>query len=97
MGAQDIQKFDLPSVVDVDAMDAMRDSLVGAIETGNTRLDAAQVSRVATNALLMLVSAGQGAKSNEFTLSIANPSEAFEEAVERLGMGDIFAEFIEGN
>jgi len=97
MSAQDNQKFDLPSVVDVDAMDAMRESLMGAIENGNTQLDAAEVSRVATNALLMLVSAGQGAKSQDFKLSIVNPSEAFEEAVARLGMENIFAEFIEGN
>ncbi len=97
MDIQEIQKFDLPSVVDVDSMDAMREALVGAIETGNTILDAAKVSRVATNALLMLVSAGQGAKSHNFTLSIVNPSEAFCEAVERLGMDQVFAEYIEGN
>ncbi len=97
MGTQNIQTFDLPGVVDVDAMDAMREWLLGAIETGDIKLDGSGVSRVATNALLMLISAGQGAEKNEFSFSIVNPSEALGEAIERLGMGEIFARFIEGN
>ncbi len=97
MDAKNTQTFDLPSVVDVDAMDAMRDWLLGAIELGDIKLDGAKVSRVATNALLMLVSAAQTANKNNFAFSIVNPSEALGEAVERLGMGEIFSKIVEGN
>ncbi len=97
MGAQNIQTFDLPGVVDVDAMDAMRELLLGAIEHGDIELDGSRVSRVATNALLMLVSAGQSAGASNFAMRIVNPSEALTEAIDRLGMGDIFSQFIEGS
>jgi len=97
MDAQNIQKFELPSVVDVDVMDTLREWLLDAIEHGSIKLDGSKVSRIATNALLLLVSAGKDAKENQFSFQIANPSEALAEAIQRLGMGEIFAGIIEGN
>lgn len=97
MGEQDIQNYDLPEVVDVDSMDAMREWLLEAVEIGNIRIEGAAVSRVVTNGLLMLLSARQNAQKNQFTFSIVNPSSALIEAIERLGMENFFAQIIEGN
>jgi ABC-type transporter Mla MlaB component len=47
----------LPAVVDLDALDPIRDDLIEALETGPVTVDCAGVERVATNALFMLLSA----------------------------------------
>lgn len=81
----------LPSVLDLDAIDSVRDWLLQAVEAGNVELDASGVERVATNALLMLRSAADTAKKNGFTLQIPKSSAALDAAIERLGMGEIFS------
>jgi len=83
--------------MDVDALDAVRDWLGSALEQGDVQLDASEITRVVTNALLMLVSAAHSAAKNSFTVSITEPSPPFLEAIERLGMGEIFSKLLKGN
>ncbi len=89
MSAKEIQSFDLPGVLDVDAMDSLRDSLNSALEIGDVRINGAEVNRVVTNALLMLASAKKTADKNQIAFSVANPSPALLEAAQRLGMNEI--------
>ncbi|VAW22992.1 hypothetical protein MNBD_ALPHA12-336 [hydrothermal vent metagenome] len=96
MIAENTKTYDLPTVMDVDALDDVRDWLSEAVAHGDVQLNAAQVSRVVTNSLLMLVSASNSAAKNNFAFTICDPSEAFSEAIERLGMNEIFSNFLEG-
>jgi anti-anti-sigma regulatory factor len=96
MGENTIQAFELPSVLDIDAMDELRDWLTSALEVGNIRLNGSAVVRVVTNALLLLVSANQSALKNNLTFCVCDPSPALCEAVDRLGLTDIFSDFLEG-
>lgn len=97
MDAQKLQTFDLPGVVDVDAMDELREWLNGALEIGDIKLNASKVTRLVTNALLMLASARQTAEKNKFSFCVSDASPAFCEAVDRLGMGEIISPIVEGN
>ena len=97
MSAQNIQTFDLPSVFDVDAMDELREWLNSALEIGDVQLNGGAVTRVVTNALLMLVSASKTAEQNNVLMRVHETSPALFEAVERLGMGKIITPILEGN
>ncbi|HHB83024.1 MAG TPA: STAS domain-containing protein [Devosia sp.] len=97
MDVSEIQSFDLPSVFDVDAMDELREWLTNALEIGDIQLNGAGVTRLVTNALLLLVSAKASADRNNFAFSVVDPSPAFSEAVERLGMGEIISPLLQGN
>ena len=67
----------LPAIVDLDALDVVRDGLIDAVELGNTEIDASKVERVATNALFMLISAS--IRSGPTTAS-ASPSSTASDA-----------------
>ncbi len=97
MAAQNTKTYDLPAVMDVDALDSVRDWLSDAVGHGSVQLNGSQVSRVVTNSLLMLVSAGQSAAKNNFSFTICEPSQPLKEAIERLGMNEIFSNFLKGN
>ena len=86
----------LPAIVDLDALDAIRDVLMDAVEAGPVTVSGAVVERVATNALFMLLSAAETARRNNFAFSVSAPSEAFQLAVSRLGLGAPFAAIMEG-
>ncbi len=86
----------LPAIVDLDALDPIRDELVDAIDSGAVKVKGAAVDRVATNALFMLLSAAETARRNNFAFTVSEPSEAFRAAVSRLGLGDQFAGIMEG-
>ena len=86
----------LPPVVDLDALDGVRDRLLEVIETGPVRINGAAVERVATNALLMLLSAADTARKANFAFEIAGPSAAMTGAIERLGLTPGFAPMIRG-
>lgn len=86
----------LPAIVDLDALDPIRDELVDAVESGPVRISVTAVERVATNALFMLLSAAETARRNNFAFSVTGPSEAFRAAVSRLGLGGPFAAIMEG-
>lgn len=83
--------IDLPRVVDLDALDGVRDRLLEAIEAGPVTVLGNGVERVSTNALIMLLSAAETAKRNHFSFALRSPSEAMRTAIERLGLGERFA------
>lgn len=86
----------LPAIVDLDALDTIRDELVDALETGPVTVGGAAIERVATNTLFMLLSAAETARRNNFAFAVTEPSEAFRTAVSRLGLGGPFATIMEG-
>ena len=86
----------LPAIVDLDALDPIRDELLDAIDTGAVVVKVGAVERVATNALFMLLAAAETARRNNNPFKVAEASETFRSAVERLGLGDQFAPVLEG-
>jgi anti-anti-sigma regulatory factor len=86
----------LPAIVDLDALDIVRDGLIDAVELGAVTIDASGVERVATNALFMLVSAAETAKRNSFPFEIAGASAPMLAAIERLGLKGSFTSLMRG-
>lgn len=86
----------LPAIIDLDALDGIRDGLIDAIEEGPVTVAAGAVERVSTNALFMLISAAETARRNHFDFAIEQPSAAFMTAVERLGLNAQFSGMIRG-
>jgi anti-anti-sigma regulatory factor len=86
----------LPAIVDLDALDPIRDELLDAIDSGAVVVKGAAVERVATNALFMLLAAAETARRNNNPFSVAGASEAFRSAVMRLGLSHQFAPILEG-
>ncbi len=84
----------LPAIVDLDATDSIREKLLEQIEHGAINIDASPVERVATNSLLMLLSASKSAKAANIDFFIQNPSEQMVGAIERLGLSENFAPLI---
>ena len=85
----------LPAIVDLDALDPIRDELLDAVEMGPVKVKAAAVERVATNGLFMLLSAAESARRNNFAFKVANASEPLRQAVVRLGLSAPFAAILE--
>ena len=81
----------LPEILDLDSLDGIRDGLIDGIEEGPVTVKAGAVERVSTNALLMLISAAQTARRNDFTFKIEQPSAAMSTAIERLGLRTQFS------
>lgn len=86
----------LPAVVDLDAIDAVRELLLEGIEGGPVSLDAAAVDRVSTNGLLLLLSAAETARRNNTGFAITEPSAALSNAIARLGLEPQFAGLLQG-
>lgn len=91
--AQDIT---LPAIVDLDALETVRDQLLDAVGHGAVCLHAGQVERIATNALVMLLSGAETAQSNDNSFSIDGISEAMQSAISRLGLDAQFAALVKG-
>jgi anti-anti-sigma regulatory factor len=94
--AADSRSVPLPAIVDLDALDIVRDGLIEAVELGAVDVDASRVERVATNALLMLISAAETAKRNEYGFSISGASAPMQAAIERLGLSGSFSGLMKG-
>ena len=86
----------LPAIVDLDALDVVRDGLIDAVELGAVEVDASKVERVATNALFMLVSAAETSRRNSFAFAIAGASPPMLAAIDRLGLSGSFSELMKG-
>ena len=86
----------LPAVIDLDALDGIRDELIDAIEEGPVSVAAGAVERVSTNALFMLISAAEAARRNQYGFAIKQPSAALTGAIERLGLSAQFSEMMRG-
>jgi len=93
MAARAGQSVVLPAIVDLDSLDRVRDELIAAGEFGPVHVDGSGVERVATNALLMLLSAGETARTDDSTLFIDSMSNSMISAIERLGLASRFEEF----
>ncbi|UJQ93752.1 STAS domain-containing protein [Mariluticola halotolerans] len=90
------QSLALPAIVDLDAIDTVRDQLIEAIDHGPVEVDASAVERVATNALLMLMSAAESARRNDSSFYVLNLSDPMTAAIARLGLGESFAPILKG-
>jgi len=91
MATKTKQEIALPAIIDLDAIDGVRDSLIDALEEGPVTVRAAAVERVSTNALFLLMSAAETARRNQFDFAIEAPSAAMSAAIERLGLDAQFS------
>jgi anti-anti-sigma regulatory factor len=87
----------LPSIVDLDALDVVRDGLIEAVELGAVQVDGQAVERVSTNALFMLVSAAETARRNHFGFAISGASAPLRAAIDRLGLTGTFSALTKGS
>lgn len=87
----------LPAIVDLDALDTVRDQLLDSVEAGSVAVNGTAVERVSTNALLMLVSAAETARRNSFSFVVEQASEPMLSAIERLGFGPSFSPMMKGS
>lgn len=85
----------LPAVVDLDALEDVRDALLAAAG-GPLVVSGGAVERISTNALLLLVSAAETARRNESSFEIATASPAMLAAIDRLGLTSAFAAMLRG-
>ena len=90
------QNITLPAIVDLDALDHVREQLLDAIGHGPVAIDAAKVERIATNALIMLLSGAETARRLGGTLTLEEPSEVMQAAIARLGLDGQFAAIVKG-
>ncbi|MCD7061354.1 STAS domain-containing protein [Pelagibacterium xiamenense] len=90
------QSVELPRIVDLDALDEIRETLLGALQAGPVDIDAQAVDRVSTNALFMLLSAAETAKQAKFTFTISRASDVMRASIEKLGLNDNFAPVLKG-
>jgi anti-anti-sigma regulatory factor len=90
------QSMALPAIVDLDSLDEIRDRLLDAVEHGSVTVGAGDVERVATNALLMLLSAAETARRSAYSFEIENLSAPMQSAIERLGLSDHFEPLCKG-
>ncbi|ODT82272.1 MAG: hypothetical protein ABS76_08450 [Pelagibacterium sp. SCN 64-44] len=91
MAKQTKREVELPAVIDLDAIDAIRDQLIDALEEGPVDVRAGAVERVSTNGLLLLISAAETARRHHFDFKIATPSAAMNAAIARLGLDAQFS------
>lgn len=96
MAANKARAVTLPQIVDLDSLDEIRDGMLDAVDHGDVNIDASQVERVATNGLIMLLSAAETARRSSHQLNVTNASEPMLSAIDRLGLGPSFAPLIEG-
>src|SRR3569623_964319 len=86
----------LPAIVDLDALDIVRDGLIDAVEVGPVEVDASKVARVARNALFMLVCASETSRRNNFPFAFSGPSALMLAAIDRRGLSDSFSSLMKG-
>ncbi|MDP1732449.1 MAG: STAS domain-containing protein [Devosia sp.] len=86
----------LPAIVDLDVLDMVRDELIEAVEAGPVAISGGRVERVSTNALIMLISAAETARRNNYAFEVADASEPMLAAIERLGLTESFAGITRG-
>lgn len=94
MAKAQVQSVALPRIVDLDALDDIRDTLLGALNAGPVEVDAHAVERVSTNALFMLLSAAETARIARFDFAISRASTVVTAAIDRLGLGPAFAQIL---
>ena len=93
MASAQVATIDLPESLDLNAADEVRAQLLERIGHDPVAVNASAVQRVATNALLMLLSAAHSAKRRGSGLVFAVTSSGFDDAVAKLGLQAAFAPF----
>lgn len=96
MSDVEVQSLALPAVVDLDALDSVRDDLLELVSRGPVEVDASGVERVATNALIMLLSAAETARRGDYAFRVATPSAPMAAAIARLGLDAGFEPILKG-
>ncbi len=96
MADAETQSLALPAIVDLDALDSVRDSLLEMVGQGPVEVDASAVERVATNALLMLLSAAESARRSDTEFAVSAPSEPMTAAIARLGLEPSYEPILKG-
>ncbi|MEO8883699.1 MAG: STAS domain-containing protein [Devosia sp.] len=84
----------LPAVMDLDALDGVRDGLLAAMERGAVVVSGAAVERISTNGLLLLLSAAETARAGNSSLTIEAVSKPLYLAIERLGFERRFSDLV---
>lgn len=90
------KSIELPAIADIGAVDLLREEMVDALNVGNLEISLEKVERVSTNALFMLLSAAQTARTHNFELQLTTPSEHFSNALKVLGLEGAFAPLMKG-
>jgi anti-anti-sigma regulatory factor len=90
------QSVALPRVVDLDALDEIRETLLDALLAGSIDINASAVERVSTNALFMLLSAAETARKANFSFTISDASTVVTAAIEKLGLAPVFEPVLKG-
>ena len=90
------QTVALPRVVDLDALDDIRETLLEALHSGPVEVAAGAVERVSTNALFMLLSAAETARRAQVEFSISGASDVMAASIEKLGLAPSFASVLKG-
>lgn len=83
----------LPSVVDLDSLDALREEMIDALATGPVVIAGAAVERVSTNGLFLLLSAAETSRQHDFDFAMDTPSPALLAAIDRLGLTRRFEDY----
>ena len=96
MAKSQVQSVALPRIVDLDALDDIAETLIGALSAGPVDVDASGVERVSTNALFMLLSAAETAKKAKFAFTISGASTSVVAAIEKLGLNPAFEPVLKG-
>ncbi|MEP3246192.1 MAG: STAS domain-containing protein [Sneathiella sp.] len=83
--------FALPAVLNLGTAEQLREKFMEAIIVdSDIALEASEVSTLTTPCLQVLISAGQTVEANGRVFSVTNPSSAFKEAFDDLGLTEIF-------
>lgn len=90
------QSLALPRIVDLDALDEIRETLIEALHAGPVEVKADAVERVSTNALFMLLSAAETARRAKYAFSITGASDVMRNAIDKLGLEPVFAPVLKG-
>lgn len=96
MSKPQIQSVALPRVVDLDALDEIRETLIEALHAGPVDISGEAVERVSTNALFMLLSAAETARLAKVSFSISKASDVMRASIDKLGLGTVFAPVLKG-
>lgn len=90
------QPVALPRVVDLDAIDEVRETLIEALQSGPVEVVAQAVERVSTNGLFMLLSAAETARRSGGEFFISGASDVMVGSIEKLGLMPDFAPVLKG-
>lgn len=84
-----------PDILDLAAARDLLERLRAGLTAGVCRIDASEVQRLSTPCAQVLFAAGVESERLGRPLRISNPSEAFETAINDLGLKDQFANWIQ--